>query len=61
MFEELVLDPEHVTTTANQKIFIESQGATPVDLAQITRLDYVKSLVEQTLIDAKEKTHVSLS
>jgi len=61
MFEELVLDPEHVTTTANQKIFIESQGATPVDLAQITRLDYAKSLVEQTLIEAKEKTHVSLS
>jgi FlaA1/EpsC-like NDP-sugar epimerase len=61
MFEELVLDPEHVTTTANQKIFIESQGATPVDLAQITRLDYAKSLVEQTLIDAKEKSHVSLS
>ena len=61
MFEELILDPDVVTTTANPKIFLETVTEPAIDLQQITHLPYLQELVQSTLKHPVETDHVSTS
>ena len=49
MFEELLLDEEHVTKTTRDKIFIESPQNVAIDLTKINDLTYLRDYV-QTII-----------
>jgi FlaA1/EpsC-like NDP-sugar epimerase len=60
MFEELVLDKDHVQTTANEKIFIETAAMEPLDLSSITNKDYLRQLLKETLQSPNEVRDVSV-
>jgi FlaA1/EpsC-like NDP-sugar epimerase len=53
MFEELILDPNVVSTTKNQKIFIETITEDPIDLSQMNHLPYLQSLLQATIHRSK--------
>jgi hypothetical protein len=59
MFEELILDPSVVQTTANQKIFLETVTDEPIDLGQIHNHTYLQSLVHATIQRTLEPSNVS--
>jgi FlaA1/EpsC-like NDP-sugar epimerase len=61
MFEELVLDSNVISKTANQKIFIETVTEEPMDLSQIHNQDYLRSLVQATIQRPVENANVSAS
>jgi FlaA1/EpsC-like NDP-sugar epimerase len=61
MFEELVLDSNVISKTANQKIFIETVTEESMDLTQIHNQDYLRSLVLATIQRPVENANVSTS
>jgi FlaA1/EpsC-like NDP-sugar epimerase len=49
MFEELLLDEEHVIKTSRDKIFIESPQIVPIDLTKMNNLGYLREYVQTIL------------
>jgi FlaA1/EpsC-like NDP-sugar epimerase len=54
MFEELVIDADHMKKTANDKIVVETAPIEPVDLTKILNQSYLKELLQATIQPAKE-------
>lgn len=54
MFEELVIDADHMKNTANEKIVVETAPIEPVDLTKMLNPTYLHELLQATIKPSKE-------